>query len=277
MFKISIRTLKLQQRELEDNLSLKEKLEEVSQLKLQLAEKEKILSQAENRGVASEKRELSLKHHTMNAKLNELKGSTNEIRKRIRDLENELKTPKFANAEKNYITRVAQRFVYQKTLQDIRRYKTALDTAIMQFHHKKMEKINKILLEYWRRIYKGNDIDKIMIKTEADRDPNDESKSKKVKVTTKTVRKSYNYRVVMVRKGVEIDMRGRCSAGQRVLASIIIRIALAESFGARCGIISLDEPTTNLDQKNINSLADALSEYVVSFNSTVSYLRKKRQ
>lgn len=64
----------------------------------------------------------------------------------------------------------------------------------------------------------------------------------------------------MVRRGIEIDMRGRCSAGQRVLASIIIRIALAESFGAKCGIITLDEPTTNLDQKNINSLADALAE-----------------
>jgi len=53
-------------------------------------------------------------------------------------------------------------------------------------------------------------------------------------------------------------MRGRCSAGQRVLASIIIRIALAETFSSRCGVITLDEPTTNLDQRNINSLADAL-------------------
>jgi DNA repair protein RAD50 len=66
----------------------------------------------------------------------------------------------------------------------------------------------------------------------------------------------------MMRHGMELDMRGRCSAGQRVLASIIIRIALAESFSARCGIITLDEPTTNLDQTNINSLADALAKYV---------------
>lgn len=65
----------------------------------------------------------------------------------------------------------------------------------------------------------------------------------------------------MVRRGAELDMRGRCSAGQRVLACIIIRIALADSFSSRCGIITLDEPTTNLDQKNINSLADALSRY----------------
>ncbi len=55
-----------------------------------------------------------------------------------------------------------------------------------------------------------------------------------------------------------MDMRGRCSAGQKVLASIIIRLALAESFGVHCGLIALDEPTTNLDVDNIRSLAVAL-------------------
>lgn len=34
-----------------------------------------------------------------------------------------------------------------------------------------------------------------------------------------------------------MDMRGRCSAGQRVLASIVIRLALAETFGVSCGCL----------------------------------------
>jgi DNA repair exonuclease SbcCD ATPase subunit len=34
-------------------------------------------------------------------------------------------------------------------------------------------------------------------------------------------------RVVMVNGGVEMDMRGRCSAGQKVLACLVIRLALA--------------------------------------------------
>jgi len=62
----------------------------------------------------------------------------------------------------------------------------------------------------------------------------------------------------MVKSDTEMDMRGRCSAGQRVLASIIIRLALAESFGINCGLIALDEPTTNLDSENIKSLATSL-------------------
>jgi hypothetical protein len=57
----------------------------------------------------------------------------------------------------------------------------------------------------------------------------------------------YDYRVVMIKGDVEIDMRGRCSAGQKVLASIVIRLALAETFCLHCGILALDEPTSNLD------------------------------
>ena len=57
-----------------------------------------------------------------------------------------------------------------------------------------------------------------------------------------------NSSVVMNKGGAEMEMRGRCSAGQKVLASLIIRLALAETFSVNCGMIALDEPTTNLDQ-----------------------------
>ncbi len=86
--------------------------------------------------------------------------------------------------------------------------------------------------------------------------------------------------VVMQKGDIKLDMRGRCSAGQRVcvdistrhrhvshpgfqvLACIIIRLALAETFCSRCGIMTLDEPTTNLDESNSESLAHALVKYV---------------
>ncbi|CAK0853680.1 unnamed protein product [Prorocentrum cordatum] len=60
----------------------------------------------------------------------------------------------------------------------------------------------------------------------------------------------------------ELDMKGRCSAGQRVLASLIIRLALADSFCINCGVLALDEPTTNLDSRNITSLAEALAALI---------------
>ena len=45
----------------------------------------------------------------------------------------------------------------------------------------------------------------------------------------------------------------------QVLASLIIRLALAETFCLNCGILTLDEPTTNLDEDNIESLANQLA------------------
>lgn len=59
-----------------------------------------------------------------------------------------------------------------------------------------------------------------------------------------------------------MDFRGQSSAGQRVLACLIIRIALAETFSGHCGVLALDEPTTNLDKINIESLCEALNRIV---------------
>lgn len=74
----------------------------------------------------------------------------------------------------------------------------------------------------------------------------------------------------MTKDQVEMDMRGRCSAGQKMLASIIIRLALSDSFGQNCGILALDEPTNALDTENIDALAASLVECVY-FNSRFLY------
>ncbi|EPE35141.1 P-loop containing nucleoside triphosphate hydrolase [Glarea lozoyensis ATCC 20868] len=130
---------------------------------------------------------------------------------------------------------------------DLGKYGSALDSAIMQYHATKMEAINSIATDLWQRTYQGTDVDGILIRSDAE--------------TVKTNR-TYNYRVVMVKGEVEMDMRGRCSAGQKVLACIIIRLALAECFGQNCGVIALDEPTTNLDTDNIKALAQSLNQLI---------------
>lgn len=117
----------------------------------------------------------------------------------------------------------------------------------------KMEEINKIIRDLWRSTYRGQDIEYIEIRSDADEN-----------VSASDKRRNYNYRVVMLKGDTALDMRGRCSAGQKVLASLIIRLALAETFCLNCGILALDEPTTNLDRENIESLAHALVEIIKS-------------
>lgn len=76
----------------------------------------------------------------------------------------------------------------------------ALEKALLAFHTSKMSDINKIVKELWQKTYRGQDIDYIKIKADADHG----------------AARSYNYRVIMVAGGAELDMRGRCSAGQKV-------------------------------------------------------------
>lgn len=116
------------------------------------------------------------------------------------------------------------------------------------YHEERMNTVNRTMKKLWEYIYTGTDTSSIQIRTES---------------ATGTSRKRvFNYKLVQIKHGVEMDMKGRCSAGQRVLASIIMRLALAETFCEQCGILALDEPTTNLDEDNAKSLASTLYKYV---------------
>ncbi|PCH40037.1 hypothetical protein WOLCODRAFT_162047 [Wolfiporia cocos MD-104 SS10] len=130
---------------------------------------------------------------------------------------------------------------------DLEKYAKALDNAIMKYHSLKMEEVNDTMRHLWNKTYQGTDIDGIKISSDSEGG---------------VTKRSYNYRVVMTKDQVEMDMRGRCSAGQKMLASIIIRLALADSFGQNCGILALDEPTNALDTENIDALAASLVDII---------------
>lgn len=136
---------------------------------------------------------------------------------------------------------------------DLERYHRALDQALMAFHTLKMGAINRTIKELWQQTYRGTDIDEIEISSDTS-DPR--------AATASGLKRTFNYRVMMRQGQALLDMRGRCSAGQKVLACLVIRLALAESFCTDCGILALDEPTTNLDKENIESLAGALKTII---------------
>lgn len=135
---------------------------------------------------------------------------------------------------------------------DLEKYHRALDQALMAFHTLKMNSINRTIKELWQQTYRGTDIDDIEIIS-------DHSDSR---AAPGGLKRTFDYRVQMRQGQATLDMRGRCSAGQKVLACLVIRLALAESFCTDCGILALDEPTTNLDRENIESLAAALKTII---------------
>ncbi|KAK9159898.1 hypothetical protein Syun_006239 [Stephania yunnanensis] len=154
----------------------------------------------------------------------------------------DLKQAQYNDIDKRYFNQLIQLKTTEMANKDLDRYYNALDKALMRFHTMKMEEINKIIRELWQQTYRGQDIDYISIHSASEG----------------AGTRSYSYRVLMQTGDAELEMRGRCSAGQKVLASLIIRLALAETFCLNCGILALDEPTTNLDGPNAESLAAAL-------------------
>jgi len=190
-------------------------------------------------------REAKAKYEEASRKKQYLLGSRKTLEQKVSEREEELRNKEFRNIDENFRKENLALKTKQLAIADIDNYVKALKKALITFHNRKMANINKTIKELWQKTYRNSDIDYIQIKYE-------ESGS----------RGSHNYRVQMISGGTKLDMRGRCSAGQRVLASIIIRLALAETFCIDCGILALDEPTTNLDEENSRSLAVMLQQII---------------
>ncbi|KAI9302405.1 hypothetical protein BJ944DRAFT_242399 [Cunninghamella echinulata] len=184
-----------------------------------------------------------------------LEGEVRQIQNQLERYQHELDYD-YKNIEERHNKQFIQVKANEMAISDLDKYTSALQKAIMRYHSLKMEDLNKIIKELWMSTYRGGDIDYIEIRSD-----NEGS----------AANRSYNYRVVMIKDGKEMNMRGRCSAGQKVLTSIIIRLALAETFCVHCGILTLDEPTTNLDRDNIESLADSLTKIIRSRRSQTNF------
>uniref|UniRef100_A0A3P9LDM7 RAD50 homolog, double strand break repair protein n=1 Tax=Oryzias latipes TaxID=8090 RepID=A0A3P9LDM7_ORYLA len=248
-----IDTQKVQERLLQDNLTLRKREEELREV---VAKHEALLKDIGNMQVL----QLRQERRDVERKLEDLKKNRSIALGRQKGFEDEilhhrkeLREDQYDKAEERYKNKMITMRTTELVINDLNLYYKALDQTIMKFHSMKMDEINKIIRDLWRSTYRGQDIEYVEIRSDVD-----ENASAGVK------RRVYNYRVVMVKGDTALDMRGRCSAGQKVLASLIIRLALAETFCLNCGILALDEPTTNLDRENIESLALALVDIIKS-------------
>ncbi|KAL0567094.1 DNA repair protein rad50 [Marasmius crinis-equi] len=175
-----------------------------------------------------------------------LAGEISSKKSQLSTWETDLKKD-FKDINKRYTDQLIRVKMSDMANNDLEKYAKALDNAIMKYHGLKMEEVNDTMRHLWNKTYQGTDIDGIKIRSD---------------VEGGASKRSYNYRVVMTKDQVEMDMRGRCSAGQKMLASIIIRLALSDSFGQNCGILALDEPTNALDTENIDALASSLVDII---------------
>ncbi|OXB76675.1 UNVERIFIED_CONTAM: hypothetical protein H355_008714 [Colinus virginianus] len=248
-----IDTQKIQERWLEDNLTLRKRNEELKEVEDNIKQLVREMGEMKVPQLKNEQKHLEEKIEALKRNHHVALGRQRGFEEEIVRFKKELRESQFRDAEEKHREMMIVMRTTELVNKDLDIYYKALDKAIMTFHSMKMQEINKIIRDLWRSTYRGQDIEYIEIRSDADEN-----------VSASDKRRSYNYRVVMIKGDTALDMRGRCSAGQKVLASLIIRLALAETFCLNCGILALDEPTTNLDRENIESLAHALVEIIKS-------------
>lgn len=79
---------------------------------------------------------------------------------------------------------------------------------MIEYHEERMGTVNKIMSKLWKHIYKGTDTSSIEISTEHTENVGSN-------------KRTYNYKLVQTKHGCKMDMRGRCSAGQKVRIELI--------------------------------------------------------
>jgi len=248
---VTVRTNKLKQdiangdrkkKNISDNLNYRKHLRTLEVLRKDIAELEDRNAHEDYERLQAEARSLENHSNRLFAErgsvMGTMKTKDEELGRLLQEWEMDYKDAKQKYRESHIRVETTK-----AAIEDLAQCGAAVDKAVMQFHSLKMAEVNRIAGELWQSTYQGTDIDTILIRSDNE---------------SSTGKRNYNYRLCMVKQDTEMDMRGRCSAGQKVLASIIIRLALAESFGVNCGLIALDEPTTNLDRDNIKSLAESL-------------------
>lgn len=235
-----------QERQLKDNLEVRRIQREIQTNKQLVAELEAKNAIHDKEQYDKKSAQLSDQQAALNSEYSSMAGEIKQINDQIEQLQQELDT-EFLNVKQDYAKNLVTLQTTTIANSDLAKYGQALDNAIMKYHAMKMEEINRIIDELWKKTYTGSDIDSIIIRSEHE---------------STRANRTYNYRVCMIKQDVELDMRGRCSAGQKVLACLIVRLALSECFGTKCGLIALDEPTTNLDKQNSESLARSLAAII---------------
>ncbi|KAG0229404.1 DNA repair protein rad50 [Actinomortierella wolfii] len=238
--------LKELQRNINDNLRYRRYKTRIEELASQVTSLQDKRANESQQSYNRQLNRLNTKQSDLSAERAGLKGELRQLESQKRAYEHELETD-YKDVGQKYLDSLIKLKTIEIANSDLEKYSKALQSAIVAYHTMKMEEINRLIKELWTSTYQGNDIDWIEIRSDQE---------------GLRANQTYNYRVVMIQQGNALDMRGRCSAGQKVLASIIIRLALAESFSVSCGILALDEPTTNLDHANIKSLAMSLAKII---------------
>ncbi|KAH0573566.1 RAD50 DNA repair protein RAD50 [Spironucleus salmonicida] len=170
--------------------------------------------------------------------LNEFLISTSQ---NFKSLANSSQALQLLGQKQLQITRIfAQNLTNFHLSKELKTASIQLKTAITTFQDSCFTRANSILESLWVQVYSRKDIETIKL-------------SRNVQKQTLEILGLSNHEWR--------PLTGMISAGQKALASILIRVALVSALNVGVAIFSTDEPTNFLDEGNEGELARVLAEF----------------
>ena len=114
----------------------------------------------------------------------------------------------------------------------------------------------------WRNSFAGTEIKTVRVVYDSDNTGG--RKVKNYDYHIEAIKSKYEIFFIdlFVFSGMKLNMRGQASGGQRMLVSVLLRLAISETLCPNCGFIALDEPTIHLDVEHTRMLAELLANFV---------------
>lgn len=178
-----------EERDLRDNLDYLASKEKIDKLKSELEEQEKKLGAKDKADLLKLKEQYDKEYVTLKTRIEIETSKLKGLKVEKHELENELSDMKFKNIELKFQDKTIELHAETVVCEDLNKYYVALDKSVLTYHSTKMKEINQLIFKFWKQTYRGSDIETIKIISEEEC------------ATDADKRKSYNYRVVMVKGG----------------------------------------------------------------------------
>uniref|UniRef100_A0A3P8Z6V4 Zinc-hook domain-containing protein n=1 Tax=Esox lucius TaxID=8010 RepID=A0A3P8Z6V4_ESOLU len=150
-----IDTQKVQERWLQDNLTLRKRIEELKEV---IRKHESLMKEMGNMQVLqlrNERRESERRMEDLKKNRSVALGRQKGFEEEIIRFRKELREDQYGKADERFRDKMIVMRTTELANKDLDIYYKALDQTIMKFHSMKMEEINKIIRDLWRSTYRG--------------------------------------------------------------------------------------------------------------------------
>ncbi len=220
-----------------DDLKTKEEYLKLISKKKEFEEKVSSLKTSLSNISYKEEDYLNLLAENKNIEVNfiSLKDSLNTSLKSLDSLNKQISSLESLDKQKEEVSSSLKNISTKK--QDLSYFLKAIDNSQLQLRKVLIDNINQALTIIWPKVYPYKDY--LSARLNADND--------------------YILEVLTL-KNDWIRVEGLLSGGERACASLSIRMAISLILTKKLGLLILDEPTHNLDEKSVEALSNILEE-----------------